>query len=57
VFIREAVRRHCDEVLGSSLLYKLGDIVGSVEIDGYQSRRTGQAFAALLRTRSKRREG
>ncbi len=57
VLIREAIRRRCDEILGGTLLHELGDIVGSVDIGGDHSRRTGQAFAALLRARSKRRKG
>jgi hypothetical protein len=56
VLIRDAVRRRCDEVLGGTLLDDLGDIVGSVDIGGDQSRRTGQAFADLLRARRKRRK-
>jgi len=56
VLIRDAIRRHCDEVLGGTLLYELGDIVGSVDIGGDRSRRTGEAFSGLLRTRSKPRK-
>jgi hypothetical protein len=56
VLIRDAVRRRCDEVLGGTLLDDLGDIVGSVDIGGNQSRRTGQAFSDLLRARRKRRK-
>ena len=55
MLIREAVRRRCDEVLGRTLLHELGDIVGSVDIGGDRSRRTGQAFAEILRSRRKRR--
>jgi hypothetical protein len=54
--IRDAVRRRCDEVLGGTLLHELGDIVGSVDIGGDQSRRTGQAFTAVLRARRRRRK-
>jgi hypothetical protein len=54
--IRDAVRRRCDEVLGGTLLHELGDIVGSVNIGGDQSRRTGQAFTAVLRARRRRRK-
>jgi hypothetical protein len=56
VLIRDAIRRRCDEVLGGTLLHELGDIVGSVEIGGDQSHRTGEAFSELLRARSKRRK-
>jgi len=54
VLIRDAVRRRCDELLGGTLLDGLGTIVGSVEIGGDQSRRTGQAFSELLRAGRKR---
>jgi len=53
VLIRDAVRRRCDELLGGTLLDELGTIVGSVEIGGDQSRRTGAAFSELLRARRK----
>jgi hypothetical protein len=53
--IRDAVRRRCDEVLGGTLLHELGDIVGTIDIGGDQSRRTGDAFAELLRQRQTRR--
>jgi Ribbon-helix-helix protein, copG family len=58
VLIRDAVRRRCEEVLGGTLLGDLGDIVGTVEIGGDRSRRSGDAFTELLRkrrTRSRRR--
>jgi len=54
VLIRDAVRRRCDELLDGTLLDELGAIVGSVEIGGDQSRRTGEAFSALLRAGRKR---
>jgi hypothetical protein len=53
--IREAIRRRCDEILGGTLLDELGDIVGSVSIGTIGSTRTGEAFAQVLRSRSKHR--
>jgi predicted transcriptional regulator len=53
--IRDAVRRRCDEVLGGTLLNELGEIVGAIDVGGDRSRRTGEAFAELLRKRRKRR--
>jgi hypothetical protein len=53
--IRDAVRRRCDEVLGGTLLQDLGNIVGAVDVGGEHSRRTGDAFAELLRKRRTRR--
>jgi predicted transcriptional regulator len=53
--IRDAVRRRCDEVLGGTLLSELGEIVGAIDVGGDRSRRTGDAFAELLRERRKRR--
>jgi hypothetical protein len=53
--IRDAVRRRCDEVLGGTLLHELGEIIGAIDVGGDQSRRTGDAFAELLRKRPTRR--
>jgi predicted DNA-binding protein len=55
VLIRDAVRRRCDEVLGGSLLDELGNIVGAVDAGSDRSSRTGDEFAKLLRSHSKRR--
>ena len=46
--IRDAVRRRCDEVLGGRLDRRLADVIGVVSAGG-NSRKTGQAFAELLR--------
>ena len=43
-FIRDAIRRRCDELLGGRLSVRLGDVVGAVASRGGQSRRTGRAF-------------
>jgi hypothetical protein len=55
--IRDAVRQRCDDVLGTTLLDGLGDIVGSVDFGSSQSHRTGQAFATLLRAQSSKHRG
>ena len=55
--IRDAIRRRCDEVLGGSLLEELGDIVGSVDVAGERSSRTGEQFVELLKRSSKRNKG
>ena len=54
-FIRDAVRRRCDETLGSTLLDGLGEIVGSVAVGGNSSLRTGRAFTEELRSAERRR--
>ena len=53
--IRNAISRHCDEVLGGTLMDELGGIVGSVAIGGDESSRTGEAFSKLLRAKSEPR--
>jgi Ribbon-helix-helix protein, copG family len=53
-FIREAVRRRCEEVLGHSLLDELGDSIGAIAVGGDTSRYTGRAFAELLARRTRR---
>lgn len=50
-FIRDAVRRRCEQVLGDRLDLRLADLLGSVS-GGRRSRgsrRTGRAFKRLLR--------
>jgi Ribbon-helix-helix protein, copG family len=54
-FIRDAVGRRFDEILGGTLLHELGEIVGAVDVGGDQSRGTGEAFTELLRQRRTRR--
>ena len=47
--IRDAVRAHCDELLGQRLRDQLEDVIGAASSkDQRQSRRTGREFAALL---------
>lgn len=54
--VREAIERHCDAVLGTSLLEELADFIGVAAGDGVdRSSRTGQAFTDLLVERSQRK--
>ncbi|MCH7720362.1 MAG: ribbon-helix-helix protein, CopG family [Planctomycetes bacterium] len=50
--IREAVRRHCDDVLAGRLDHVLSDVIGVVGSGGGRSRRTGREFTKLLKRRS-----
>jgi hypothetical protein len=53
-FIREAVARRCDEVLGSSLKERLAQYIGVVNSGGGRANRTGEAFKKLLLRRRKK---
>jgi hypothetical protein len=54
--VREAIGRHCDEKLGSSLRERLAYAIGVGEGDGKdRSSRTGQAFTDLLVERHRRK--
>ncbi|MFN8636942.1 MAG: ribbon-helix-helix domain-containing protein [Chloroflexota bacterium] len=47
--VREAIEKHCDEVLGASLLDLMTDYIGIGEGSGEPlARRTGEAFADML---------
>ena len=47
--VREAIEKHCDAVLGTSLLDVMGDYIGIGEGSGEDlSSRTGEAFTDLL---------
>lgn len=53
-FIRDAVTRRCDEVLGASLADRLTSVIGIVESAGGRADRTGEAFRkALARKRDR----
>ncbi len=54
VVVREAIARHCDEVLGKDLRASLVDVIGAVESGGGRARRTGRAFTEALAARSGR---
>ena len=56
--VREAIEKHCDAVLGTSLLDQMSDFIGVGEGDGVdRSSRTGQAFTDLLVEKHRRRSG
>jgi len=50
-FIREALVRRCDEVLGNSLAQRLAPVVGIVQSSGGRASRTGAAFREVLAQR------
>ena len=52
--VREAIARHCDEVLGRDLRARLADVIGVVQSDGGRARRTGRAFKDALAARARR---
>src|SRR5437588_11753607 len=53
--VREAIEKHCDAVLGTSLLEEMADIIGVAEGNGEDlSSRTGRAFTDLLLERHRR---
>lgn len=54
--VREAIEKHCDAVLGKSLLEELSDYIGIGEgASDDVSRRTGEAFTDLLIEKQERR--
>ena len=54
--VREAIERHCNAVLGTSLLEEMADIIGVVEGDGTDlSSRTGEEFTDMLVEKQERR--
>ena len=52
--VREAIARHCDEVLSTDLRARLADVIGAVRSDGGRAGRTGRAFKAALTARGRR---
>ena len=46
--LREAVRKHCDEVQVCRLGERLADVVGAVQSRGGRSTKTGRAFTKLV---------
>ena len=50
-FIRDALVRRCEEVLGSSLAERLAPVVGIVNSAGGRAARSGAAFRAALARR------
>jgi hypothetical protein len=53
-FLRDALARRCDEVLGGSLAERLGAVVGVVNSSGGRAHRSGAAFREALAKRRKR---
>jgi len=50
-FIREAVAKRCEEVLGESLEEKLASIIGFIQTSGGRARNAGRTFQRLLTKR------
>lgn len=48
-FIREAIRRQADKVLGGSLDARLADVIGTVRSEGGRARRAHDQFRDLLK--------
>jgi hypothetical protein len=53
-FLRDALARRCDEVLGSSLQQRLAPVIGMVKSSGGRAAQSGIAFQAALAKRRKR---
>jgi hypothetical protein len=47
-FIRDALTRRCEEVLGGSLAERLAPVIGIVKSTGGRAARSGAAFRAAL---------
>jgi len=50
-FIRDALARRCEEVLGGSLAERLAPVIGVIKSSGGRARHTGAAFRKVLRRR------
>lgn len=53
VVVREAITRHCDDVLGKDAASALADVIGVVESGGGRAEKSGRAFAEALAARRK----
>jgi hypothetical protein len=53
-FLRDALVRRCDEVLGDSLEQRLAPVVGIVNSSGGRAAHSGKAFRAALAGRRRR---
>jgi predicted transcriptional regulator len=53
-FIRQAVERRCEEVLGGSLAERLAPVIGIVHSTGGRAARTGEQFTQVVKGRRKR---
>jgi predicted DNA-binding protein len=55
-FIREAICRQADQVLGESLEARLADVVGTVRSTGGRARRAHDHFRDLLKKETQQRQ-
>jgi predicted DNA-binding protein len=53
-FVREAVARRCEEVLGASLAQRLDSVIGIVRSGGGRAARSGQALRETLARKRRR---
>ena len=53
-FLRDALARRCEEVLGESLADRLAPLIGIVKSSGGRAARSGAAFRAAVARRRKR---
>jgi Ribbon-helix-helix protein, copG family len=53
-FLRDALIRRCEEVLGDSLAQSLAPVVGIVNSSGGRAAHSGAAFRAVLARRRRR---
>lgn len=53
-FIRDALARRCNEVLGNSLQERLARVIGIINSSGGRASHSGAAFVAILAKRPKR---
>ena len=49
--VREAIARHCDDILGHDPVAALANVIGAVESNGGRARRTGRAYKDALAAR------
>ena len=52
--VREAITRHCDEVLAADAGARLADVIGIVQSDGGRAPHSGRAFKDALAARTRR---
>jgi hypothetical protein len=53
-FIRDALARRCEEVLGGALAVRLAPVVGIVKTSGGRAHRTRDAYRKVLARRRRR---
>lgn len=52
--VREAVARHCDELLAADAGARLADVIGAVRSEGGRAAESGRAFKEALAARARR---